>query len=207
MANLNSIQLFYILICLLPGYIFEHVTREKVPYQKSKGLEYFLNLLWYSAVINILILILFSLALNIKPLFNFLEEFVILFSYKKDVLLLIKLLCVYSITAIVMAYLLAICFVRYISKKAKNKLPVFTRVINEVPPDKIIFLKVTLKNSKSYTGQLFYYPNEHSILASGKFYIYLAEVYELFVNDNWKKLKSDGLLINSSEITAIEVKA
>lgn len=204
MIDFNMQQLFYILICLLPGYVYEHVVRYNVPHKQSSGLEYFLNLLWHSTIINALIILFYALLLSINSSLNsLLTHLGLLLSGKPTAESVAQYLCAYSLIAIIISYIIAWLHIWHTNKSAKDKLPVFTRILTEIPTSKNLFLKITLKTKEIYSGQLLYYPNEYSILTSAKFHIYLAEVYK-FNNDSWEKIESDGLLVDSSEISAIE---
>ena len=198
MINLNIEQLVFILICLLPGYVFEHVVRYRVPHKESTGLEYFLNLLWHSLVINSLLLVLLLLFE-----WNVIEKYVISVNRGMNNYYFFHFVFIYSSIVIILSYLIAVLFAYFINKYAKDNLPVFTRIINEISQGSPLFLKVVLKNDEIYSGQLIYYPDEYNILTSTKFHISLEEVYQ-FRNGNWEKLKNKGLLLNVSDIVSIE---
>ena len=206
MIGLNIKELFYILVCLLPGYVFEHIVRYRIPHKKSTGLEYFLNLLWHSLILNILILVLVGFLLKINYFLVIVEKYMIYFiNGEMNNYYFAQGICAYVMVVIILSYLSATLFVRYVTKneKAKDKLPVFTRIINEASKDDILFLKMILKNNEIYSGQLRYYPGEYDMLASAKFHVYLEEVYQL-KNDNWEKLKSHGLLLDISDVVTLE---
>jgi hypothetical protein len=200
MVNITLSNIVLCIFFVVPGFVYSQYIKSKIPFRASSHFDNFVSCLIASFIINsILLAIIVS-----TPLFeNILEIYYNYVSLKDGVIyqIIALLYCaIYIFTSMLAAVIYGMLFTWFVKKFKLDLVPVFLRLI---PFKKFTFIKVTLKNKDIYTGQLKYYPKNYQLLTNSKMDIYIIDPY-ILINDTWKKLAAEGILLNTRDILVTE---
>jgi hypothetical protein len=200
MVNITLSNIVLCIFFVVPGFVYSQYIKSKIPFRASSHFDNFVSCLIASFIINSILLAI----IVPTPLFeNILEIYYNYVSLKDGVIyqIIALLYCaIYIFTSMLAAVIYGMLFTWFVKKFKLDLVPVFLRLI---PFKKFTFIKVTLKNKDIYTGQLKYYPKNYQLLTNSKMDIYIIDPY-ILINDTWKKLAAEGILLNTRDILVTE---
>lgn len=208
MPTLSIVNLLIFLIFIAPGFVFLQDIKRKRPLELLSTFDVVSRCIFISFLVHSL---LFAVIAVIPQTMNILIS-IMNFDFRNihsnieiySFLLYCAFFLIYVFIAIFIALLVAHFYRLYLEKYGLDTLPVFYRAF--LPEKNVVFLKVIMKDSKIYAGQLKYNPRSYELTTITEKDIYIAEP-KYFDGVKWIELKADGILLNTRDILSIEVKA